>query len=835
MFKKIAAFTTCLVVAAASLSGISVKTSADDSYDPTKVDYGKALQEDFFFYEVQQSGILPSWNQVSWRDDCMEDDIVPGGWFDAGDHFKFSLTNAYTAMTLGWGYIQYQNNVKAAGLDETYRNNLQYGLEFVKGCYEKASDGKVIGTIGKDGFDHTWWGSPELYQRKLALQSGDGTRPYDETTCTSTVADMASALALGYVIFDDESYLKDAKELFELADRTRSNEDQGVQKSYYPCSDYYDELFFAANCLYMATKDDSYLSKAESDYIPNLATESQSTERKYTWGYCWDDTLQGAALLYAINTGKDEWKTQIEHHLEYWINGYGGKKVDYTDDGMAYLMQWGACRHDANTCFLAYVAADTIFKDDPAKVKEYKDWAKEQTDYMFGKNKLNLSYVRGFGTNPKSYHHRGGSGIYNDHWNDLGKENTTEGWQTEYCHEIYGALEGGPNKDGTFTDEVSAYQNTEVAIDYNAGFTGLLAGLIGDYGGSADSSFPPIETPTRPEFEMAACINQSASSYTEVKVWAMNHSAWPARVIKNLSYNYYFDITELVNAGHSISDVSVKIGYDQHASDEGKLTISDPIQYKGNIYYVKLSFADGSVVMPTGQSEHRSEAQFRISVPDTFKDSWDATNDWSFDGLGKDSSNMEKNVTDHITMYDGDTLIWGTEPDGTTVADDYYPVLPARFGGKDKPIVTTTTKANVTTTTTTTTTTVTSAKTTTASNSTTAFTSTFVSKTTSTKDNTTTTNTTTDSSDPTETQVTVPDGNVTLWGDANVDGDVNISDAVVLNRMLASSLKLTDQGMINSNLYQAGGSAKAIDSMDSEYLMKFLVSNISTADLPIRG
>ena len=45
-------------------------------------------------------------------------------------------------------------------------------------------------------------------------------------------------------------------------------------------------------------------------------------------------------------------------------------------------------------------------------------------------------------------------------------------------------------------------------------------------------------------------------------------------------------------------------------------------------------------------------------------------------------------VTDHITMYDGDTLIWGTEPDGKT------------------PVVTTpTTKPAVTTTTTTTTTT----------------------------------------------------------------------------------------------------------------------------------
>ena len=45
----------------------------------------------------------------------------------------------------------------------------------------------------------------------------------------------------------------------------------------------------------------------------------------------------------------------------------------------------------------------------------------------------------------------------------------TSGFQTEYAHVLYGALEGGPNQDGSFTDSVSAYQNTEVAIDYNAG------------------------------------------------------------------------------------------------------------------------------------------------------------------------------------------------------------------------------------------------------------------------------------------------------------------------------------------------------------------------------
>ena len=89
-----------------------------------EINYVEALQKSLFFYEVQQAGVLPEWNEVSWRGNSMENDIVPGGRFDAGDHFKFALTIAYTATVLAWGYLEYGEAVKKAGLDEKYLNNL---------------------------------------------------------------------------------------------------------------------------------------------------------------------------------------------------------------------------------------------------------------------------------------------------------------------------------------------------------------------------------------------------------------------------------------------------------------------------------------------------------------------------------------------------------------------------------------------------------------------------------------------------------------------------------------------------------------------------------------
>ena len=513
----------------------------------------------------------------------------------------------------------------------------------------------------------------------MKLVTGDDERPYDTITSTSTLALCASALAAGYLVFKDNNYLTHAKSLYELADKVRSNKDQGMGQSYYPATDFYDELFYAANWMYMATGDQKYLDECEKDFIPEFPLEQQSSTRKYTWGFCWDDHSQAASLLYAINTGKEEWIEQIHRHLEYWTNtgkeewieqihrhleywttGYDGKKVGYTPDGMAWLFQWGSTRHAANTVFLALVAADKLFKDNKELYDKYKNFAKRQMEYFFGDNKLGMSYVLGMGKNPKSVHHRGASGIHDDSWGALGTDKSDGLHQNEYAHVLYGALEGGPSRDGSFNDKVSAYECTEVAIDYNAGFTAALCGMIKDYGGKPLDNFPIPETPKWPEFLISASINGESKSFTEIKVYAMNHSAWPARVIKDLSYNYYFDITEIIEGGLTVDDITTRIGSDQHSGDEGKASISRPIQYKDNIYYVKISLGDGRVVMPSGQSEHRAEVQFRISIPDNVKVEWDPTNDYSYQNLDRTMAE-----TPYITMYDGDKLIWGIEPDGT--------------------------------------------------------------------------------------------------------------------------------------------------------------------------
>ncbi len=708
-FKKITAGLSALAMSASMLNAVPATNAADSDYN-----YAEALQKSMFFYEVQQAGTLPEWNSVSWRADSMvkEDgtpaDVVDGGWFDAGDHYKFTLTNAYTASVLAWGYIQYKDAIEKAGLGEVYRNNVQWGLDYVMACDKGDS---IIGTIG-DADDHVVWCSAEVYMRKHKLKFEDEERPYDEITDSTPVALSAAALAEGYIMFKDtdskkaDEYLKHAKSLFELADKTRSNDDQGVQKQFYPTTTWVDDLMYAANWLYMATGEQKYLDLCESDYIPQFPTESQSTDKKYTWGFCWDDTTQGAALLYAINTGKQEWIDHISHHLDYWINGYGGKQIQYTPDGLAYLMNWGSLRHMANTVWISEVACDTIFKDDASKVKKYTEWGKGQMNYAFGDNNLEMSYILGMGDKqPTAFHHRTASGIHDDHWNDLGQESSNEGWQTEYAHTLYGALVGGPNSSGEYTNNVSQYEYSEVAIDYNAGFTASLCAFIDEYGGKILADFPPTETPKWAEWEVAAVLNGSGNSYTEIKAWAMNHTAWPTRVEKNISYRYYFDISELKEAGLSVDNIEIRSGSQQYQEgQQGYAEVSGPYLYEGdstgNTYYAEIKFLDGRAIQPTGQSEHRDEVQFRISIPDAIDGkpttgAWDPKNDWSYKGV-EDATDLKKpdSLNDHITMYVNDVLVWGTEPDGTTPdlsQPSTKPVTPTTEpttgGGTDKKLI----------------------------------------------------------------------------------------------------------------------------------------------------
>jgi hypothetical protein len=717
-----------------------------------KYNYAEALQKSMFFYEVQQAGAKPNWNKVSWHADNMPNDPIPGGWFDAGDHFKFTNTIAYSAMTLAWGFLQYRDGVKATGVEEEYLLNLKWAMDYLALC--DLGDEIVYCIQPKGGqFDHQWWGAPEVYMIKYEIMTGNTEREAGVCKDSSIMGQMASTLAFGYLIFKDSdpelanNYLDHAVNLFDNANKNRLLDDTSMLGSMYVLTSFYDDLFMAANVLYKATGEQKYLDLCASDFIPNIPNEGQmNDEVTIGWGYCWDHTWPAGYLLYAENTGIQEWKDNVRKHLETWTGGYKGVEVKYTPDGLAWLFQWGSLRHATATAFIANVACDTIFKDDAAFISKYREFADSQMNYAFGDNASNFSYVIGMDGNDnhsKGWHHRGSSGVWDDKWQALG---SGTGAGKEHAHILYGALVGGPDQSGGYSDNPGDYQYTEVAIDYNAGYTAALCSMVSRYGGTIDPNFPPEETPKWDEFYADAKIENG-----QIKLEIHNHSAWPARTIKNMSFNYFFDAT-----GLDIGSLSGNIGY--HGPVIGGRgdkdpVVSGPIQYDGNIYYFKVSF-DGTWVLPAGQSEERWE--FQVKFDNGTGNPWDSSKDYSAQDILAGSGEVSATglvKTDKITIYDGDILIAGVEPDGTG---------PAKTAGTTGDVKTETPKI------------------------------TEGSK-------------VTDETTTTEPEVVMPEN--PLWGDINTDGQVSVADIVLIARVMAEDETLLGFMDGNPNGYSTVGYA----------------------------
>ena len=84
------------------------------------------------------------------------------------------------------------------------------------------------------------------------------------------------------------------------------------------------------------------------------------------------------------------------------------------------------------------------------------------------------------------------------------------------------------------------------------------------------------------------------------------------------------------------------------------------------------------------------------------------------------------------------------------------------------------------------------------------------------------TETTSKSSDKTSSTATSPE-TVILYGDVNIDGRVDITDAVLLNKATAGSVQLSDAAMRNADC----DNNQALDGNDALLLLKFLVHLVS--------
>lgn len=475
--KKKTKIKAALVGATMAISAIvsPMKLSTNTPVDAAaNANFAKALQYSLYFYDSNMCGTeVGERSALEWRDDCHTYDAnvstpygkldLSGGFHDAGDHVKFGLPGAYSAVTLGWGFYEFKEAFTATGQAAHAQVILDHFAEF----YRKATvmEGDRVKAfcyqVGEGNSDHSYWGPPEKQTTDRPAYFATASNP-----ATDIVGLTAASLAVNYINFGNPDDLKYAKALYDFAKNNNKSVATDGVSGFYSSEDWKDDMAFAAAWLYKATGESSYKSDAQG--FVSQGGYANTT----TWPYCWNSVWAGANALLG------DWNA-VRSNLS---SAQGSNYV--------HIDQWGSARYNTALQLVG------LIYDKYNNSNTYSNWAKGQMEYLLGNNNHNKCFVVGYSSNSVKFpHHRASSGTADANDNSPQK------------YVLVGALVGGPeDPGGGHNDVTSNYIGNEVAVDYNAAFVGACAGLYLKFGAGqqVDSSIvgvkssyePPVTTTT---------------------------------------------------------------------------------------------------------------------------------------------------------------------------------------------------------------------------------------------------------------------------------------------------------------------------------------------------
>ncbi|KAJ8661935.1 hypothetical protein O0I10_002266 [Lichtheimia ornata] len=425
-----------------------------------------------WFYEAQRSGRLPPDNRVPWRSDSALNDgsdhkiDLTGGYYDAGDYLKFTLPLAHSITLLAWGGIEWFGGYSKAKQIEYLRNTIRWGTDYLIKAHPEPN--VLYVQVGDGDIDNNYWGPDTNIPDKRPSYSITSDAPGTDIAAQTSAA-FASASYLFRHLFNDSNYAdtlqSHAEALFSFADTAMPQqlytEAVSASQEYYTSSGYKIPLVYAALWLYRASGNPSYRDKA-SAYFDQFKLYKYQPINIMDWS-------DPAGAIYVLGTQVDPDNTKYKDSAIYYLDAiiHGNDVCGFTKGGLLW------CEHESesnalvpamDTAFLALIYSSL----DTSKSSDYMQFATSQIDYVLGNNYMRTPYVCGIHMNsPRNPHHAGASG-----GTDISKVDTSP---PEEEHVLYGAVVGGPDHDDKFYDQRSDWAQTEVALDYNAPFQGLVA------------------------------------------------------------------------------------------------------------------------------------------------------------------------------------------------------------------------------------------------------------------------------------------------------------------------------------------------------------------------
>ncbi|KAG0024941.1 hypothetical protein BGZ81_007542 [Podila clonocystis] len=466
----------------------SDKTPAED-YDTDHTfpdrEYIRLLDYSFLFYEAQRSGKLPTNQRVTWRNDSAVNDgkdaghDLSGGYYDAGNYIKFILPYTFTMTQICWGALEFYEGYELAKQTQYLDEMVRWGMDWLIKAH--ADNNTLYVQVGIDEVDNAYWGPDTGIPTPRPSFFVSKTKPGTDVT-----ADAAAAFAACSLLYRDKLHdpayaatlATHAADLVNLAETALPH--QVYQKVVpaanccYPSAGFQDELAWATAWMYRLTGDVVYSAKA-TQY-----TDQTNHEDLDTPPISWDEK---SSLVYVLMHGLTQgtanatkWSKLATKYAEFTVNP--SKPCSFTQGGMYYC--YGLSGDDSsvvatNAAFAVQVLASQLSKgrskSDPevvAQIEKYEKFSQSQIRYLLGNNPEKTPYVVGVHpnspVNPHSALASGGKSL-----------DTVDTYPEKEAYVLKGALVGGPDKNDRFLDQRSNWRQSEVALDYNAAFTGLLA------------------------------------------------------------------------------------------------------------------------------------------------------------------------------------------------------------------------------------------------------------------------------------------------------------------------------------------------------------------------